>query len=230
MKTSNKLLLGIFITILILTSAAQLMVYAKYKRGEFTEFKREEFVPMEPLPVPAAHFVSLRNFGTCALKPSGTLRLEVQKNNVDYIKYHLVNDTLIITGNSNGPDDRSRNNSLVNIYLPASVQLIGTYCTLRAWGANDSTSAPSYNIHLKNSYLFINFTGAENASVYFNQLNINSVSSMADLNDHAVINELNLQFTDSRLSDKQATIRKLTMGTDNTSSIDLSGKNVNAIK
>jgi len=230
MKTSNKLLLGIFLTIIILTTVVQLMVYAKYKRGEYTAFKREEFIPMTSLQVPAARFISLKGFGSCAINPSNTLRLEIQKDNVNFIKYHVVNDTLVITGSSNDPDDRTRNNSLVNIFLPASVQLIGTYCTFRTWGSDDSTSAPSYNIHIKNSYLFINFRGADNASVYFNQLNINSVSSMIDLNSHAVLNDLNLQFADSKLSDKSATIKKLTMGSDNTSTLDLSGKNVNAIK
>jgi len=230
MKTSNKLLLGIFIAILLLTSVVQLMVYAKYKRGEFSAFKKEEFVPMTLLPVPAARFVSIRNFGTCALKPSSTLKLEIQKDNANHIKYQLVNDTLVITSSSTDLDDRSRNNSLVKIYLPASVQLTGTYCSFSAEGADDSTLAPSYNIHLRNSYLDIYFRGPKKAAVYFNQLNINSVSSMIEFDKHIVINDLNLQFADSRLSDKQATIRKLTVGSDNTSSIDLSGKNVNALK
>ncbi len=230
MKTSNKLLLGIFFTIIILISAAQLMVYAKYKRGDFTAFKREAFAPMTGLPVPAARLISLKHLGNCALKPSGTLRVEIQKDNANFIKYHMVNDTLVITGSSNDPDDRSGNNSLVNIYLPASVQLIGTYCSLRAWGTNDSTAAPSYNISIKNCYLFVDYHGADNAAEYFNQLNINGVSSMIDLNKHAVFNDLNLQFADSRLSDKAATIKKLTMASDETSSIDLSGKNANALK
>jgi hypothetical protein len=230
MKTSNKLLLGIFLTILILTATVQLMVYAKYKRGEFTAFKREQFIPMASLPVPAARFISLKGMGSCAIKPSNTLKLEIQKDNINFIKYHVVNDTLVITGSSKDPDDRTRNNSLVNIYLPASVQLKGANCTFRVWGTDDSTSAPSYNISIIKSYLFISFSGAENTAVYFNQLNINSVSSMIDLNNHAVLNDLHLQFADSRLSDKSATIRKLTMESDNTSSLDLSGKNVNALK
>jgi hypothetical protein len=230
MKTSNKLLLGIFLTIIILTTAVQLMVYAKYKRSEFTAFKREQFVPMTNVPVPAARFISLKGMGSCAIKPSDTLKVEIQKDNINFIKYHVTNDTLVITGSSNDPDDRSRNNSLVNIYLPASVQLKGTNCTFRVWGRDDSTSAPSYNISMKNSYLFINFSGADNTAVYFNQLKVNGESSRIDLNNHAVLNDLNLQFTDSRLSDNKATIRKLTMESDNTSSIDLSGKNVNALK
>jgi hypothetical protein len=229
MKTSNKLLLGIFLTIIILTTVVQLMVYAKYKRGEYTPFKREQFIPMTSLSVPQARFVSLKGMGSCAIKPSDTLKLEVQKDNINLIKYNVINDTLVIAGNSNDADG-SRNNSLVNIYLPASVQLKGADCTFRVLGADDSTSAPSYNISIKNSYLFINFSGADNAATYFNQLNINSERSGIDLNKHAVLNDLNLQFTDSKLNDQSATIRKLAIGSDNNSSIELSGKNIKALK
>jgi len=206
------------------------MVYAKYKRGEFTAFKREQFIPVTSVPVPAVRFVSLKGLGSCAIKPSDTLKLEIQKDNINFIKYHVANDTLVITGTSNDPDDRSRNNSQVNIYLPASVQLKGVSCTFRVWGRSDSTLAPSYNISTKYSYLFINFSGADNTAVYFNQLNIRSESSRFDLNTHAVFNDLNLQFIDSRLSDNSATIRKLTMESDNISSLDLSGKNAKALK
>ena len=230
MKTSNKLLLGIFLTILILTTTVQLMVYAKYKRGEFTAFKRDEFIQWTSLPVPPARFISLKGFGSCAVRPFPSLKVDVQKENASFIKYHVVNDTLVITGNSNEPDE-SRNNSAMTIYLPASVQLIGTNCTFSVLGTDDSTAAPSYNISIKNSYLFINFINAgNNTTAYFKQLNITSVSSMIDLNKRAVFNEMNLQFTDSKLSDKSATIRKLTMESDDKSSIDLSGKNAKALK
>lgn len=205
------------------------MVYAKYKRGEFTAFKREEFIPMTALPVPAARFISLKGFGTCAIKPSGTLKLEIQKDNEPFIKYQMVNDTLVITGRSNDPD-KGRISGLMDIYLPASVQLAGTNCTFRVWGANDPATAPTYNLHIKKSYMFVNFSGADKKTVYFNQLNINSAGSMIDLNDHAVFNELNLQFADSKLNDRSATIRKMTVESDDNSSLELAGKNTKALK
>jgi hypothetical protein len=230
MKTSNKLLLGIFLTIIILTTTVQLMVYAKYKRGEFTAFKRLELIQWASLPVPAARFISIKGFGGCAVRPFPSLKVDVQKDKTSFIKYHMVNDTLVITGNSNDPDE-SRNNIPLTIYLPASVQLIGANCTLGVLGIDDSTAAPSYNITIKDSYLFVSFIDAgNNAAANINQLNINSVSSMIDLNKHAVINDLNLQFTDSKLSDKSAVIKKLTMKSDDRSSIELSGKNANALK
>jgi hypothetical protein len=235
MKTSNKLLIGIFLIILILITTTQLMVYAKYKRGEVTSFKREQFDQMTSLPLPAVRFISLQGLGTCAVKPADTLKVEIQQNNANVIKYHMVNDTLVIVGDATMTDEKlekgGRNFSRVNIYLPASVQLTGAYSNFRVWGADDSAAAPSYTFNLeKNSNLFIHFKGGDNAAVYFNQLNIHGERSTVDLNEHVIMNELNLQLVDSKLNDNMATIRKITMGSDNNSSINLSGKNVKALK
>lgn len=205
------------------------MVYAKYKRGDYTAFKREEFIPMASLPVPAARFISIKGFGTCAIKPSDTLKMEIQKDNAGKIKFSMLNDTLVITANTNDLDG-GQNKGLVNIYLPASVQLIGANCTFRVWGSNDYPSATSYNISLRNSYLFMNFNGGKGGAIYFNQLNITSVSSMIDLNNRATVNDLNLDFTDSKLNDQSAAIKKITMRSDDKSSLELSGKNANALK
>lgn len=237
MKTSNKLLIGIFLIILILITTTQLMVYVKYKRGEVTSFKREQFDPMTSLPIPAVRFISVKGLGSCAVKPANTLKLEIQQDNVNVIKYHMANDTLVIVGDASMTDEEmdkgglNRNFSLVNIYLPASVQLKGTYSNFRVWGADDSLAAPSYTFYLeKNSNLFVNFKGPDNTSVYFNQLNIHGERSTVDLNEHAVLNELNLQLNDSKINDNAATVRKINMGSDNNSSINLSGKNVKALK
>jgi hypothetical protein len=235
MKTSNKLLIGIFLIILILITVTQLMVYAKYKRGEVTSFKREQFDPMTSLPLPAVRFISLQGLGTCAVKPADTLKLEIQQDNTDIMKYHIVNDTLVVIGNIKTTEEElekgSRNFSRVNIYLPASIPLKGAYSNFRVWGADDSLVAPSYTFNLeKNSNLFINFKGADNASVYFNQLNIHGQRSTVDLNEHVLVNHLNLQLTDSKINDNSAIIRKITMESDNNSSINLSGKNVKALK
>lgn len=235
MKTSNKLLIGIFLIMLILITTTQLMVFAKYKHGEVTSFKREKFIPMTSLPLPAVRFISLQGLGSCAVRPADTLKLEIQQNNADVIKYHMVNDTLVIIGDASiaeAEQEKGRRNfSLVNIYLPASVQLESAYCNIRVWGAADSAAAPSYTFNLqKNSNMTVHFQGAGNAAAYFNQLNIHGERATIDLNEHVVLNELNLQFANSKLNDNSATIRKITMESDDNSSIDLSGKNVKALK
>jgi hypothetical protein len=76
----------------------------------------------------------------------------------------------------------------------------------------------------------MDFSGAEKKPVFFNQLNLNSVSSMIDLSGSACLNDLNLQLTESKLNDKSAAIRKMTVRSDGASRIELSGNNANALK
>jgi hypothetical protein len=235
MKTSNKLLLGIFLSIIFLTTAVQLMVYAKYKRGEYVKFKREEIVPMASVEIPAVRCISIKGLGYCIVLPGDKPKLEMEKEKVDRVSYHIVNDTLVIIGDTLQTIDELqrgiRNYNLVNIYVPATVQINGTYSSIRVGGAVDSASAPSYIVRLqKDSHLFINNRSHDKATMYFNQLNINGEQSKIDLDGHSFINDLNVQLTNSKIDDKEAVIKNLTMDADSKSTITLSGKNIKALK
>jgi len=231
MKTSNKLLLGIFITIILLTTAVQLMVYAKYKRGDYVKFDRDNFSSFTKVDISAVRFISITGMGNISIMPGDTSKLEIQKENVSPLSYRVVNDTLIIIGDTtHAIDDAERGNrnyNHVNVYLPATVQINATNSDLRIGGAADSASAPSYTVKLeKDSHFFIN----NNAAVYFNQLKINSDQSRIELNDHAFINDLNVQLINSNINDKEAVIRNLTMDADSKSTVTLSGNNIKALK
>jgi len=76
----------------------------------------------------------------------------------------------------------------------------------------------------------MNFGGAEKKPVFFNQLNLNSVSSTIDLSGSATLKDLNLRLTDSKFNDQSAGIVKMTVASDGASRIDLSGNNANALK
>ena len=100
MKTSNKLLLGIFCTIILLTTAVQLMVYAKYKRGEYIKFNRETFTPLTSVEIPAVRFISIKGLGNCGIMHSDKPKLEIQKKFVNPFTYRVVKDTLFIIGDT----------------------------------------------------------------------------------------------------------------------------------
>src|SRR5688500_17585935 len=127
MKTSNKLLLGIFLTIILLATTVQLMVYAKYKRGDYVKFKREKFVPMASVEIPAVRFISITGLGYCSVLHGDKPHLEIEKEKVDRVTYRVVNDTLVIIGDTLQTIDELqrgiRNYNLVNIYVPATVQI-----------------------------------------------------------------------------------------------------------
>lgn len=235
MKTSNKILLGIFLTVILLTTTVHLMVYAKYKRGEYVKFKREEIVPMASVEIPAVRFISIKGMGNCSVLPGGKPQLEMEKEKIGRVTYRVVNDTLVIIGDTLQTIDELqqgiRNYNLVNIYVPATVQINGTYSIIRVGGAADSASAPSYSVMLKkDSHLFINNRSHDKAAVYFNHLNINSDQSKIDLDDHSFINELNVQLIKSKIDDKDAAIKTLTMDADPKSTVTLSGKNIKSLK
>jgi hypothetical protein len=233
MKTSNKLLLGIFLTIIILTTAVQLMVFAKYKRGEFVAFNRDDYYDHVNINVPPTKFVSLIALGSCDLINSDTPKIEMREGRKGTLSYKVVNDTLIINGDSTltiaSMAGGTRNRQHVKLYLPATVQVQTEFCNVYATGALDSTHAPSYNITLtKNSDFGISWT--DNKDVYFNQLLINGGFAEISLDDHAIINDLNLSIDHSKLDSKNALVKKMTLNYDDNSTITLSGSNLKALK
>lgn len=237
MKTSNKLLLAIFFGILILTTTVQLMVYAKYKRGDYTAFQREEYYPLTKFSLSPVRFVSITGLGNCAIRNSDSMKLEVQDYKDGDIVYSVKNDTLMI-GVSNkvviGKSSSERvpqNYKLVNVYLPATVTVKAAYSNINLAGGADTLSAPSYTVNIReNAMLYLIGNSRESKSKYFNQLHISGESSRINLDDHAFINSLHLQLVNSSIDDRHASISNLSVDADSLSTISLSGKNVKAIK
>lgn len=233
MKTSNKLLLGIFLIIIILTTTVQLMVYAKYKRGDYVAFNRDDYYEHVNLNVPSTKFVSLIALGSCDLINSDTPRIEIREGRKGSLSYKVINDTLIINGDStltnNALAGGTRNRQHVKLYLPASAQIQTAFCNVYAKGAPDSIHAPSYIITLtKNSDFGISWN--DNKDVYFNQLLINGGFASINLDDHATINDLNLSMANSTLDSKKALVKKMTLNYDDNCTITLSGRAFKSLK
>ena len=102
MKTSNKILLGVFLTILLLSATINLMVYAKYKRGQYEPFVREE-ERLTSVNLPAAKHVSITALCRVEIINSAAPKLEVRKGEENGITYKMVGDTLVILSNTSLP-------------------------------------------------------------------------------------------------------------------------------
>jgi hypothetical protein len=237
MKTSNKILLGIFIGIILLTTAIQLMVYAKYKRGDYTAFNRDSYdEPITKFTLPPVRYVSIIGVGICVIRNSDSTKLEVESYNDGKIAYSVKNDTLIINadlkgGNANAVDRHPISHKLVNVYVPAAVPIKAAYSNLYLGGSADTFNMPSYTVQLlQNSRLQLSRQSHEKKIKNFNLLKISSESSHIDLDDNAVVNDLHLQLTNSSIDDGKASIKSMTVNADPKSSVRLSGKNINALK
>jgi hypothetical protein len=234
MKTSNKILLGIFLAVLLLTTTIHLMVYAKYKRGEYAAFQRDKILKVASVNIPVTRFVSVKNLGNCVLVNSATSRFETDQNKVKNISYRVVNDTLIIHGDTTLSaellDRGLRNFQMIKVYLPATVQVNATSCNLFINGAVDSVHAPSYSIHMSKK-CELNIRDEHGLTSYFDRLFINSEGSGISLDNKVIVTDLNLTLAlSSRVDYSKSTIRKMTLDMDSSSFITLSGKNFKALQ
>jgi len=239
MKTSNKILLGIFLAIILLTTVVQLMVLAKYKRGEYAAFQRDKYLAVTKLSIPPVRFVSIIGLGNCVLRNSDSIKLEVEDYNDGKLLYSVKNDTLIINGvvkeKNDNPAKQVPYSKLVNVYVPAAVQVRAAYSIVHLVGS-DTLSIPSYTVHLeKSSSLDLIVQNNANTIIgirqqYFNQLHLSSESSNIKLVLGAIVNDLHLQLVNSSIDDKEAEIKDLSIEADSYSSIKLSGQNIKGLK
>ena len=232
MKTSNKILLGIFLTIISLSATINLMVYAKYKRGEYEPFAREE--SMVNYKLPALKFVSVTALCNVEIRNSDTPRFEVRKGEEEGIIYKMVGDTLVFQNKRSLAEGQMEggecNYQYLILYLPANMQAGFTHAGVKIKGSADSTQAPSFNIQLhKNSRLVMD--NWEGGHKYINQLQLSGDNSSFDLHDRLSVKDMSLKLLDHcKFDGKQAAINSVTLDVDNSSTMNLSGFSIKNIK
>ena len=187
--------------------------------------------------MPATRFVSVKNLGNCVLVNSDTSRFEVDEDKAGRIFYRVVNDTLIIHGDTTLTDDQlargERNYQLVKIFLPATVQLNANSSNIYIDGTLDSLVAPSYNIHLsKSSELNVREQVKGSGPItYFNRLLINSERSNIEADNKIIVKDLNVTLTySSRMNSREVTARNMKLDMDDWSTITMSGNSFKALK
>lgn len=235
MKTSNKILLGTFIGILVLTSAINLMVYAKYKRGDYKPFTREDRTFIATVPLPAAKNISITALGNCEIIVSDTPRFEIQKDRAGRVSYSLKNDTLYMHGDSaltiEEMQQGGRNYDLVKLYMPAGMLIKAGYCNLELFGGSDSTHAASFAVQLSNdSELKIRQGASRDYKGQYGQLHIAGDFSKIEFDNLVVVQNLQLKLKDASVDFRAAMLNAVDINADEHSKITFTGSNFKALK
>lgn len=121
MKKSNKILLGGFLTVLLIVAGIHIALFAKYKNGNYIVIPRkvkEENERMQRFP--NVSFVSIRNVHSAAVRFGDTATVE--KDREGLIKTEQKGDSLIIIGQS-FIDERSNARVHASITLPYNVTI-----------------------------------------------------------------------------------------------------------
>ncbi|MEO6315021.1 MAG: hypothetical protein ABIU63_08760 [Chitinophagaceae bacterium] len=236
MKTSNKIILATFLTPLVILTALNLTLYAKYKSGNYTDMKSIAENRYTSTLLKKTTYVSVYGLTNFHIIPSDTLKLEIEKSSHSYLHHSETGDSLIIHGDSlvteaDGSPRSMRSNEAVNLYIPSAVTIAVTNSEIELHGSKDSTRPVSYHFLLSSS----NFTIAENhyndsGHLYFNQLTIEaSKSSETELSAYTRVADLKLMLHESVFADNGAFINRLVIQADNLSGISLKGDNLNKI-
>ena len=235
MKTSNKILLGFFLALILSVTAVHLALYAKFTSGDFVEQQKAKELFTDHHALPSIRFVSITGLGNCSIIASGQPALEIKKSGNSPLVFSVIKDTLVINGApqmatailKNG----HRNFQEVRLYLPGNTQINIQYSEVNLKGAADSLAAPSYVIHLLNdAALGMPERQVTGAGLYFNSLQVTASSSKLALDDHTFINDLYIRSVHSRINLEKALINHKQLNIDSSSSITVSGKNLKSLQ
>jgi len=233
MRTSNKILLGIFLTPLLILTSIHVALYAKYKSGNYVTMKTVEEDRFTRTTFKNINNIAVYGLDNFNVKPADSLKLEIEKDKNGHLHYTIVGDSLIIHGDStinrpNGSADIQRSYQVVNLYTPMIANIIADNADVNLQGSKDSLKAISYHFSLTNSAgLKVEDYGNDSTHVYFKGLTIKASNSAGiELTAHSRVRELVLTLFESAFTDNGASIDKLVIDADKISNITLKGDNL----
>jgi hypothetical protein len=238
MKTSNKILLGTFLLVLVIITSIHVAIYAKYKSNDYITLQvlhEERYATYALHDIQSVYLAGLQSV---TIIPADTAKLEIEKEGFRELRHDIVNGVLTIKGDSvsehwSSSFDRVRNSRDVIIYLPRIPAIRATYCELNILGVNDTAKALSFSLDLTGTT--VHFTDRKESNTpaksNFDKLTVTGAShSSIEFSDHSFIKELNLSLDSSRFDDGGADCRAITIHADNESSVKMNGKNINKTK
>jgi hypothetical protein len=197
MKTSNKILLALFVISLFFTAAIPVAVNYSYSRKHFYNVQNGESARMETHTFKPVQFISLKDVKNCLVVPSDSLRLDIDNSIADNTQFRMEGDTFLLQQNLQ-PKQDSGSKSNITLYLPiikrmkllnSEIQLKGSF-NPRA----RALQGRSYEIDLINSQLAsVKISEDRRLTEFFNEISITGKgNSSVDLNTSLRITKLAL--------------------------------------
>jgi hypothetical protein len=197
MKTSNKILLALFVISVLFTAAIPVAVNYSYRHKHFYTVQKGESAHIQAHTFKPVQFISLKDVKNCLVVPSDSLRLDIDKSIADNTQFRIEGDTFLLQQNFHLKQD-SGSKSNITLYLPiikgmklinSEIQLTGSFNPR----ARD-LQGRSYQIDLINSQLAsVKISEGRRLTEFFNEISITGKgSSSVDLNTSLRIKKLAL--------------------------------------
>lgn len=233
MKTSNKILLTTFISVLLILTLIHVALNQRYKNGQFTV--RDLGPNVETIALKPVKFVKLHSLGHVMISPSDSFKLELSKNMPSGFQHYVSGDTLVISGSSKEQpysefETVDMDHPQVKIYLPQVELISASDATLMIGGATDSLKAGIFKIELFQSKVLFGSRGRDDESfMYYGDVSVYAKErSQVELSSRNIsFNSLAAKLERSIFSEHVAgKIKTFSITADDSSTIQVAGSNL----
>lgn len=230
MKTSNKILLATFLTVLLIMISVHVALFAKYKKGDFIAVN-DDMWPMNMISqsLTGINYVSLENVESLYIQAGDSSKLEYEKterNEENSLQVIRKADTLFVTvksnGNTNGKWYRRTQLSLSGL-LPVHIKNAHSYIR-----SSKTTQPLALDVSLDEAFMEVNNNSDERLN--FSTLKANAVNGSQINLFNTTINDLDVTLRNSSLEETKLDTDSIKITTDAASKIQLSGKNLQKAK
>ena len=217
MKKSNKLLLGGFLTVILLITGLHVALYAKFRNGHYLVYQPDaKKAGYDMQSYPNLTKVSIRN---CSVDIQFGEELAVEKGQQRFVKYMQQGDSIVIAG----VKDEYTGERNIKVVVPGNVVLSAHGSTV-VFERSGHTAALNPTIILDKSEVFFSFSGKP---VHLGTVKVNaSGNSSAVFHSNAGVDSLDVQLINSLLDCRQNNIGQLSISADSTSDLRLQSKHL----
>lgn len=240
MKTSNKLIAGIFLLAVLFPVLVVATIFFKYKSGNFTWEKDEHEFQTEYFP--GKKIIKVRSNNGLEVYPSDSLYAEFEHRYNFPVRLKHIGDTMLLYGDTayyhydtarNGTVTKeyieTQTNETVRLYLPADVNLVVEYCDFYIMKPENGKQVENMNIQMKRSSFDISNL-IDSTAMQVNRFTLKLDRSVLSLPPDLHIKELDLGLIDSsEVSITDSRVDQIRLSIDSTSSIKANGHQIKKI-
>lgn len=229
MKTSNKILLGTFLTALLILASMHIALYAKFKNGEYTLVSDDWHPNLASFSLDDVKHVSLDNIENVTLHFSDSSRLRYDKpgeNEENILSVSKKNDTLFVVGKSKKANV-GRWYKQTDLYLASNIEVKAINSQLHFGSGSAKAATNSINLSLDRALVDMN--RGEIVS-RLDDVRISAVNRSTVMLNNVSIKRLNSFLDKSFLEGNNLTADSITINSDAASQIKLSAQNLSKAK
>jgi hypothetical protein len=225
MKKSNKLLLGAFLAVFLISLCIHLALYASLKSGNHTAYKEDEDKNRITHTLPTIRYVSLRGVREVVIYASDTSRLQfLYKEDEQAFRFQQQGDTLFLSRIDTLQKNEWHARLLLGVADGAFIKAAASSVVLR--GRMHGAAKTTFDINVMGGELKAE---TENTAP-FETLRVQASGNTQIRLGNARIGKLNVMLNDSYLEDEDARIDSIRLQADETSRVLFSGSNFSKAK